>query len=334
MGNLFGVATPKRSRDAPSGEIPEWTPARADELARQALAGLGIADARISLIKFRGPFASLRVERPALLIKIAATEDDSAILERSLRIGRFLHEAGVAVTAPAVALAPEPLRVDGHAAGLWHWATSRPGRPDAAATGRSLRALHGVLPGYTEPVRELEPISPSTRRLDQIRESGTLAPASVDFLSARLDRLSETWDRFESRLGVGPIHGDFKISNLLATPEGPLIMDLDNVRIGPREWDLATISRGAHDGWNDEEWRAFSAGYGHDLGSQPEAEPLRELTHLGALIFQFVPHGEPHRLRDGNALLDQWLQEPEKRCHELDWEGVFGSAPDPHEAES
>jgi hypothetical protein len=126
VGNLFGVATPKRSRDAPSGEIPEWTPARADELAGRALAGLGIADARISL------------------------------------------KAGVAVTAPAVALAPEPLRVEGHAAGL----------------------------------------------------------------------------------------------------------------------------------------------------------------------FQFVPHGEPDRLRDGNALLDQWLQEPEKRCHELGWEGVFWSAPDPPAAES
>jgi hypothetical protein len=50
----------------------------------------------------------------------------------------------------------------------------------------------------------------------------------------------------------------------MRTPEGPLIMDLDDVRVAPREWDLATISRRAHDGWSAEETPAFSAGYGLD----------------------------------------------------------------------
>lgn len=100
-------------------------------------------------------------------------------------------------------------------------------------------------------------------------------------------------------------------------------MDLDNVRVGPWEWDLATISRSAHDGWSAEDWPAFSAGYGHDLFSQPEAEPLRELTNLGALTFQLVRHQSPERLLRGRTLLDQWLREPEKGCHELDWEGAF-----------
>ncbi len=141
--------------------------------------------------------------------------------------------------------------------------------------------------------------------------------------------MRDAWDRFETELGTGPIHGDFKIANLLTTPEGPLIIDLDDVRVGPWEWDLATISRSRHDGWGVEEWAAFSAGYGHDLRAQPDAEPLRELTHLGALIFQFAPHSSPLRLPRGRALLDEWLQHPEKRCHELDWDGVFRRFPDP-----
>jgi thiamine kinase-like enzyme len=189
--------------------------------------------------------------------------------------------------------------------------------------------LHETLADYPEPLRELEPIGPTSRRLDLIRESGALPPASIDFLAARLDRSSEAWDRFDSHLGVGPLHGDFKISNLLATPEGLLIMDLDNVRVGPLEWDLATISRGAHDGWSSEEWTDFSEGYGYDLRSELEAEPLRELTHLGALIFQLLPSGPEHRLVRGQALLDQWLREPEKRCHELDWDRVFDPLWDP-----
>jgi Phosphotransferase enzyme family len=310
-------------------QLDQWSEERAAELAGAALAAVGITDARTSSVKFRDPFASLRVENPPLLIKVAATENDGAILERSFKIGKFLHEGDVPVTAPAVELALEPIRVDGHSAGLWHWAPSRPGRPDPGATGRGLRALHETLADYPEPVRELDPIRPTRRRLDLIRESRALPPASIDLLAARLDLLGDAWDRFESRLGVGPLHGDFKISNLLATPEGPLIMDLDNVRVGPLEWDLATISRGAHDGWSSEEWTAFSGGYGHDLRSDREADPLCELAHLGALIFQLLPSSPEHRLVRGQALLDEWLREPEKRCHELDWDGVFGPHWDP-----
>jgi Ser/Thr protein kinase RdoA (MazF antagonist) len=309
--------------------VTAWSEELAAELARAALAEVGIGGARMSLIRFRGPFASFRVEDPPLLLKVAATESDSERLEDSLRIGRFLHEGGVAVTAPAVELAPEPVRFDGYAAGLWHWAPGIPGRPDPNRTGRSLRALHETLAGYDGQVPELEPVGASDLRLDRILEDGTLGRASVDFLHARLDALREGWDRFETQLGTGPLHGDFKISNLLATPDGPLIMDLDYVRIGPWEWDLATISRGRHDGWDAEEWVAFSAGYGHDLRAQPEAEPLLELTHLGALIFQFIPHSSPLRLPRGRALLDEWLQHPEKRCHDLDWDGAFRRFPDP-----
>jgi hypothetical protein len=115
----------------------------------------------------------------------------------------------------------------------------------------------------------------------------------------------------------------------MTTPSGPLIMDLDDVRVGPWEWDLATISRSAHDGWSDEEWPAFSAGYGHDLIAQSEAEPLRELTHLGALIFQLARHRSPQRVARGRALLDEWLRDLERGCHELDWAGVFRRFPDP-----
>jgi hypothetical protein len=120
----------------------------------------------------------------------------------------------------------------------------------------------------------------------------------------------------------------------MTTSDGPLIMDLDDVRIAPWEWDLATISRSAHDGWRKDEWRGFSAAYGHDLLAQPGAEPLRELTHLGALIFQLVRHRSPEKLERGRALLDEWLPQPELGCHELDWEGVFRRFPDPPAAGS
>jgi Ser/Thr protein kinase RdoA (MazF antagonist) len=302
--------------------VTTWSEERAEALAGEALAAVGIAGAQTNLIKFRNAFATLRVEGPPLLIKLAAPEARDA-LERSLRLGELLREAGVPVAAPAVELAEGPVQAGERWAGFWRWQQSLPGRPDPEITGRSLRLLHESLLDWDEPVPVLDPIVTSSERLTLIRQSGVLPAASVDFLGERLSSLSEAWDEFDSELGVGPIHGDFKIANLMSTPEGPLIMDLDDVRVAPWEWDLATISRGAHDGWSAEEWPAFSFAYGHDLLAQPEAEPLRELTHLGALIFQVARHRSPERVLRGRALLDQWLREPERRCHELDWEGVF-----------
>jgi Ser/Thr protein kinase RdoA (MazF antagonist) len=309
--------------------VTAWSEELAETLADDVLAAVGIVSAETSVIRFRSAFASIRVERPPLLVKVGAAESDGAVLERSLNLGRFLREAGVPVATPAVELAAGPVRIGERWAGFWYWEQSRPGQPNPAATGRALRRMHEALGRCPVPVADLDPIVTSRERLDLVREGGSIPASSVDFLSARLARMSDAWDRFETQPGVSPIHGDFKLSNLMSTPKGPLILDLDDVRVAPWEWDLATISRSAHDGWSAEQWRAFSAGFGHDHLLQPNAEPLRQLTHLGALIFQLARHRSPQRLRRGRALLDQWLRDPARGCHELDWDGAFRRFPDP-----
>ena len=97
-----------------------WSEERARALAGEVLAAVGIVGAQTSLIKFRNAFATLRVERPPLLIKLAAPEAKDA-LERSLRLGEFLREAGVPVAAPAVEFADGPVQAAERWAGLWRW---------------------------------------------------------------------------------------------------------------------------------------------------------------------------------------------------------------------
>jgi hypothetical protein len=190
--------------------VTTWSEERARALAGEALAAVGIVGAQTSLIKFRNAFATLRVERPPLLIKLAAPEARDA-LERSLRLGEFLREAGVPVAAPAVEFADGPVQAGERWAGLWRWQRSLPVRPDPEATGRSLRQLHeSLLDWDKQVVPVLDPIVTSSERLTLIRPSGVLQEASVDFLGRRLNSLSEAWDRFNTELGVGPIHGDSK----------------------------------------------------------------------------------------------------------------------------
>lgn len=306
-----------------------WSEDIAGSLAREALGAVGVVDSEIRLVRFRKSFATFRVERPPLQVKVGSSESDGAILERSLKLGRTLRDAGVPVATPADEVASGPVRVGDRWAGLWRWEETRPGRPDAAATGAGLRQLHESLATAEITFPKLDPIDPTRERLAQVRRSGVLPAAALDFLDGRLDWLKERWEAFDSRLGVGPIHGDFKLANVLTTQTGPLIMDLDDVCVAPREWDLATISRSAHDGWSADEWPAFSSGYGYDLLAHAQTEPLRRLTHFGALVFQLARAHSPQRVRRGQALVDQWLRNPQRGCHELDWEGVFRRFPDP-----
>jgi hypothetical protein len=161
--------------------VTAWSEKRAGELAREAMAAVGVDHAQPTLIKFRNAFATFRVERPALLLKLAAPEARDA-LERSLILGERLREAGVPVAAPAVEVAQGPVQIGERWAGLWHWEQSRPGRPDPAVTGRALRFLHETLADAGVPTPELDPIVTSRQRFTLIRESGVLPAASVELL--------------------------------------------------------------------------------------------------------------------------------------------------------
>jgi Ser/Thr protein kinase RdoA (MazF antagonist) len=131
---------------------------------------------------------------------------------------------------------------------------------------------------------------------------------------------------FHSHLGVGPIHGDFTLNNIIVRSRRPLLVDIDEAAVGPREWDLALLSRAK--GWRADEWPAFSEGYGHDLLSREENDVLREQAHLKSLLRMLSSKAVPLPLkRRGRRLLEEWMQHPERRCFELDWTGQRSAAP-------
>ena len=63
---------------------------------------------------------------------------------------------------------------------------------------------------------------------------------------ARLDEVLRSPDAFAAAFphaGIQPIHGDAPTHNVLLTPEGPLVSDLEHAGLGPVEWDLAMVGR-------------------------------------------------------------------------------------------
>jgi Ser/Thr protein kinase RdoA (MazF antagonist) len=225
---------------------------------------------------------------------------------------------------------PRPIRVSGGLwAAFWRWQEHDPeARPPPRETGELLRQLHELLSGCPIELPALDPIT-ANPRLPSLGAEAELDRAAVEFLAVRYQELERGWRRFQTELGSGPIHGDFNLSNILVSSGRPFLIDFDRVATGPREWDLAGIAPPRVLGWTEEEWVAFSEGYGYDLLGRAEGRILQELVHVRSLIWMLSHRQFRRRLERGRLLLDEWLRRPGASCLDLDWQGAFRAFPLP-----
>ena len=297
-----------------------WSEEIATDLGRRALASMGLGDASLTLLKF-GLLANFRVENPPRFLKVADPGFRSAqpILERSLRLSAWLDANGFPAAGAASEGFAEPVQVDGAWAGLWRWENARDERPRPKPTGELLRRLHELLADCPVPLPEIDHLEVGRRHIAALREKSDLDDASIDFLLARADAMEREWARFGSELGTGKIHGDMAIDNVLTTDRGPVLIDLDNAQVGPREWDLVKVTPGSPGGWEEEEWAEFVRGYGYDPRGAPGSDVLRDVRHLRTLVWTLSDRRYTAQLERGGRLLGEWMAAPEKRCFELDW---------------
>jgi Ser/Thr protein kinase RdoA (MazF antagonist) len=297
-----------------------WSEELATEVGRLALASVGLEGASLRLLKF-GTLANFRVENPERFLKVAdpGFRSAEAVLERSLQLSAWLDERGFPVAGAAEEGSARPVAVGDAWAGLWTWQDHREARPEPEATGELLRRLHQLLSDCPVELPELDHLDAARRHASALSRKDHLDDASIEFLLSQVERMEGDWAAFGSELGVGAIHGDFGVDNVLVTPSGPVLVDLDNAQVGPREWDLVKVAPGSPDGWREDEWPDFARGYGFDLLSAPGARVLREVRHLRSLVWMLGDPAYRERFGVGMRLLEEWMREPEKRCFELDW---------------
>jgi hypothetical protein len=115
----------------------------------------------------------------------------------------------------------------------------------------------------------------------------------VEARAALLDALAGV----RSELGEGLIHGDVSPSNVLGTPDGPRLIDLDWVARAPREYDLSSASRRYRAGEiSRRTYAGFCRGYGFDVCSWPGLPVLDRVADLGGVVFRIWD--SLHRGRD------------------------------------
>jgi hypothetical protein len=201
-------------------------------------------------------------------------DDPGPWLEREVAVGVFL--AGTDLVAPPTdVLPPGPHQRDGLWMTLWkfveHDRHAPP--PDPQELGRSLRALHAALAGFTGDLPPLSGIRDWLERLlTELRPSEDVAR-----LRSQLETLTPAV--FESSLPAQALHGDVSLGNLLRTERGLLWNDLEDVCAGPVAWDVAGLVSSARGrGQNEAFVEALIAAYGEVEGLGPflEAHPLYE----------------------------------------------------------
>jgi aminoglycoside phosphotransferase (APT) family kinase protein len=180
-----------------------------------------------------------------VVAKVGKWKHSQASLVREHRIAAALSADGAPVGPPVAGTAPVRDDETGYTVTLWERLEHDSDQePDPVAAASSLRDLHGALDGFGEGLPNLE------ESLD-LAQATLWDDGAMKVLSAS-DRLllRSAYERLRNELTqlrypVRPVHGEAHLGNLLVTPDGLRWIDLENVSMGPLEWDLAFLPEGS-----------------------------------------------------------------------------------------
>lgn len=179
-----------------------------------------------------------------------------------LRVAGALLEAGVPTVSP-LAGRGRPLRGTASSVALWKWINGA--QPAGASQlGLLLRRLHRVEITNGWDLPRFEPFV----LMDEHLTGGTISDRDVDLLQAEHRRLRDAYANLPFELGLGVLHGDAHVDNVLVDHRGvALLSDLERCCVGPLEWDLAyAAAESSGLGWRMPSERAELAdSYGFDV---------------------------------------------------------------------
>lgn len=212
------------------------SPDAAARAARTVVTGLGLPAGEVRVLHASNA-VTVRV-LPADLVARALPAPAPGLLAE-LELATALRDRGAPVAGPDPRVPAVVHEAGGWAVSLWeHLPGPTAEHLDPAAYAATLAALHEVMRGLGSPAPHAATrVAAARHLLAEPDLSPELAPGDRAFLRDALDTL-------ESRvLGAGApeqlLHGEPHPGNLLVTPDGPRVIDLETCCVGPVEFDLA-----------------------------------------------------------------------------------------------
>lgn len=149
-------------------------------------------------------------------------------LVREVAAAQHLAERGVSVARPWQD--PGPHDGAGLPVTLWHWVEQVPGEVGQAELGALVGRLHDALVDLDADLPLLAGPLTDVRAALALSDDDALHRVAAQVLP-----LADGWPR-------RPLHGDVHPGNVVLTGDGPRWVDLEDVCVGPVEWDLASTS--------------------------------------------------------------------------------------------
>lgn len=254
------------------------------EVLGRALSEVGLVDDEVELI--RDGSNTLYTVGTDVVARIGPA-GSAASARQLLNVAGWLHDTGLPVVS-AVQDLRQPIVIDGHPV-TW-WRRLPPHRhATPAELGATLRELHRRRPPATPVLPELDPFAGLENTIATLDASGDrelIEPTDQAWLHDCLDRCRDEYALLRPRLDTSVVHGDAWQGNVVVPYQHggpPILLDLDQVSTGPRDWDLVPLAADYTDfariGKDDyEEFVAALGGY--DVTNSPAFDVMSLLVEL------------------------------------------------------
>ncbi|EWM12147.1 phosphotransferase enzyme family protein [Kutzneria sp. 744] len=241
----------------------------------QACRQVGLDPAGAALVRLVNN-AVFRLVRHRVMVRVTLIEGLAHRAHTAVSAGRMLAAHGIPAVRPLLGIS-NPVHLDRHAVSFWKEVVDTGATPTAVQLGDLLTRLHNLrtaglgLPSWN-PIAELRSRITATHGWDR---------GDVDFLWRRCEAVESALAALDYPLPAGVIHGDAHLGNMITTPAGPVLCDLDTVCVGPREWDLVPLAVSQlRFGRAVDVHRQLVDAYGVDITTWPGFPVLRELREL------------------------------------------------------
>ncbi|HJT04945.1 MAG TPA: phosphotransferase [Pseudonocardiaceae bacterium] len=277
----------------------------------------GLPVSRLELLRF-GSNAVFGVDE-AHVLRVMRPGTSDADVQREIELVRELDRLDVPTVRFAGDVAAQPLKSLDCLGTVWE----RLAEPDQDnvhnALGHLVRTFHQRTIDLRVPLQPWRQLAASDHRLARQREH--YAANDVRMLTQWSRRIARELDQVQPALPAGVIHGQAEVGNVLFRAGQPVLIDFEQVSIGPREWDLVhTAAVVTRFGRPERRYRDFADAYGFDVRTWGGYQTYRRLWELCATTWLMQhDHHDRKVAQEIEVRLQTWRDDdPDAR-----WTGVL-----------
>lgn len=262
--------------DEPNDLYTSFTVANATQTLLKALGDLDVAAADLKLLRSPADNAVIAIPKFGLVARIGVSQAHTERLARELKLATWLNTRGIPAIRPAAETPTPQLTVlDQRVVTWWEYLPSTT-RGSLADLGALLSKLHS----QPKPWPNLPPLDPWARVAQQLSAATGLPGSDLMLLRQHWDDLRVRWasSRWPHEPGV-VIHGDAYTGNTLRLNDTTYLLDFEDARIGPPQWDAAYVVSSLQLGWTtSDDYDGFCNAYGADIRDQTEFDLLVDIV--------------------------------------------------------